>query len=163
MNVLRRHFVQAGVAVLAGGLVVAFWPRTPETPEDLIRRQVIRMARAAEQQDLSAVLEGISERFRGPESGGRQEVKQLLAAQLFRRNWVRVFVADQQVTLISPTEAEFVGKFVLGGAEATELKTLAQESVVGSYEIKGKLAQEGDGQWRFVTASYRQLAPGQVF
>jgi hypothetical protein len=157
---LSRRWVLALAAALAGLLIWILWPRGPVTPEERIRRQVIDMARAAEHRDLSFIMEQVSPRFRSHEGWDRDEVKSVLASEILRGQWVRVFVVDFQVTVDTPRHAQMKGKFWLGRSDAKTLKELAAQSQVQGYEIDGELELE-DGDWRFVSASHQPLDPSQ--
>jgi hypothetical protein len=87
-------------------------------------------------------------------------VKGVLAAELFRGEWVRVFVADLDVTVDTPQRAHLKGQFLLGRSDAKTLKELAAQSQVQGYEIDGVLELEGE-QWRFISATHRPLDPTQ--
>ena len=114
-------------------------------------------------EDLAFIMDQISESFRGTSPAlSRQELKQLLAAQILRGQWVRVFVRDIDVELRSPTEAHFRGKFIFGRSEADTLERLAAESRIQAYQVDGILHLE-DGEWRFVSGGYRVIPPGQLF
>ena len=112
---------------------------------------------AAEQKDLGAVMEEISDRFRGDQGLSKQELKGVLAGQLLRGAWVRIFTTDLEVKLRSPSTADFSGKFIFGRSAAKELKDLARDSELSRYQIDATLEKERDGEWRFVTAQYRQI------
>jgi hypothetical protein len=161
--VTRSKVVGAGLALAAAVAVLVFWPREEPSPEEHIRQKVIQMTAAAEQKDLGFIMEQISESFRGTHPRlSRQELKQLLAAQILRGQWVRVFVRDIDVELRSPTEARFRGKFIFGRSEADTLERLAAESQIQAYEVEGSLHRE-DGEWRFVSGGYRVIPAGQLF
>lgn len=158
MKVFSTRGFAVLLAAVAATLVLLLWPEREERPEELIERKVVLITRAAEEKDLSAIMEHVSERFRMPE-GGKQEVKQLLAAQLFRGSWVRVFTADLQLKVTSPSRAEISGRFIFARSEAQRLADLAKESVVSSYAIDASLEKEADGEWRFLSARYREAEP----
>lgn len=159
----RSTLIGIVLAVLAGALVLLLWPSEELTPEQIIERQVIQMADAAEKKDVAAVMEHVSERFQGGQSMSKDDLKRLIAAQVFRGTWVRVFVRDIDVQLASPTEAEFTGKFIFGRSQADTVEKLAAQSQIQGYLVTGKLEKEADGEWRFVSGSYRAMAPGEIF
>ncbi len=152
-KLLALLFVAAAaiVAMLVGS------KGSPASAEELIRQKAIKMARAAEQKDLGYIMDQVSERF-GFEGGGKHELHQLLAGQMLRGNWLRVFVVDVTVTPTSPTTATFSGKFIFGRSKATTLKELAKESELSSYAIEAKLEKERDN-WKFVSAKHRSIDP----
>ncbi len=155
MTVSRERLLAVGLALAAALAVWILWPRAPEDPEEVIRQKVIQMARAAEKKDVGFVLDQLSESFRSADGLSKQEMKGFIAAQILRGSWVRVFVVDTRVSAAGST-AEFQGKFVFGRSDAKELQNLTKESVMGSYRVEGKLTRESDGQWRFVSASWRE-------
>ncbi|MGA9520365.1 MAG: hypothetical protein WBV82_02810 [Myxococcaceae bacterium] len=159
----RSRVVGAALALAAAVAVLVLWPRNKPTPEEQIRQMVIQMTAAAEEKDLGFIMEQISERFRGTSPAlSKQELRQILAAQILRGQWVRVFVRDIDVELRSPSEAWFRGKFIFGRSEADTLERLSAESRIQAYEVEGTLEQE-DGEWRFVSGGYRVIPAGQLF
>lgn len=152
------------LALAAGALVLFFWPEEELTPEQLIERNVIAMTHAAEQKDVAAVMEHISDRFRGTSQAvSKDDVRRLIAANVLRGTWVRVFVRDIEVRATSATEAEFEGKFIFGRSEADTVEKLAAESQISGYRVTGRVEREADGAWRFVTGGYERIGPGQLF
>ena len=155
---LSRLIVVA-LVLAVGALVYLLWPRSEPTPDEAVRRIVVECTRAAEKKDVAAIMEHVSERFKANEGLGKQEVKQVLAGQLFRGQWVRVFTTDLEVRTTSPSSVEMTGKFIFGRSDAKELKDLARESVVSSYQIDATFEREPDGEWRAVSARYQQADP----
>jgi hypothetical protein len=155
-----RTVIGTVIALALGGAAWVLWPAGEESPKERIEREVTQMARAAEKRDLGFVMERISPRFRSSEGWGRDDLKGVLAAELLRGEWVRVFVADLDVTVDTPQRAHLKGKFLLGRSDAKTLKELAAQSQVQGYEIDGALELEG-GQWRFLSATHLPLDPSQ--
>lgn len=141
----RRTVVGVGLALAAGGLVYALWPRPQLTPEDEVRALVARAVLAAERRDAAAATEELADGFRGPSGLSKTEVKQLLLGQFFGARQIVVLNPSLDVTVSSPTEASFKGRFLFGRdhqvAEAT------------SYEIEAELQKTSDG-WRIVSARW---------
>jgi hypothetical protein len=132
-----------------------------KTPEERIRSQVLAMAQAAEERKLGEIMEHISSRFHSSEGWDRDEVKSVLASEIFQGRFVRVFVAGLDVSLDSDTQARMKGKFVLGRSDAKTLQDLVGQSQMDAYEITGELELE-DGDWRFVSASHRPLDAKEI-
>lgn len=158
----RGRLLAAVIAVAAAGLTYALVSGKELPAEEVIRRKAIAMADAAEKKDVGFIMKQVSERFRADSGLSRDEVKGFLAAQLLRGEWVRVFTANVEVTLTSASTADFRGTYVLARSQAKLLKDLARESVVGSYEITGKVERESDGEWRFVSAGWKEADPGSL-
>jgi hypothetical protein len=132
------------IAVLVGLAVYFAWPREKLSPEDEIRALVARMVASAERRDVSGVLEGVAEEFRG---GGltRAELKQLVLGQLFGAQQVVVLNPLLQVTVKSPTEGHFKGTFLLGRDGAAPEASRS--------EIEADVRKGPDG-WRVVSGRW---------
>ncbi len=154
-----RRIVPIVAALAAAGLLLLLWPKGEQPPEEQVRRVVVSMTRYAEEKDVQAILEHVSDRFRADQGMGKQELKQYLAAQLFRNRWVRVFTTDLEVKATSPTTVEMTGRFIFGRSDAKTLEELAKESVVDSYQIDARFEREEDGVWRAAWAKYRRADP----
>jgi ketosteroid isomerase-like protein len=154
----------AVVAALVGVLVLVVGSRREHPPEELIQHKVVQMAANAEKKDLSAIMKEISADFRGTRPAlTREELRAVLAAQILGGNWLRVFIREMEVTVTSPTDAAFRGKFIFGRSQADTLEKLASESRIQAYQVDATLRKEDDGEWRFVSGGYRVLPPGELF
>jgi ketosteroid isomerase-like protein len=151
------------VALAAGGLTYWLLSRSGPSPEELIRQKAEQMADAAEKKDLGFIMDQVSRDFRTEDGVGRDEVKGILAGQFLRGQWVRVFTSDIEVTMTSADSADFKGSYIFGRSDAKLLKDLAKESVMGSYEITAKVVKEADGEWRFISARWRQVESSGLF
>jgi hypothetical protein len=163
LTLSRSRVVGVGLALLVSGAVIALWPREAPSLEEAIRRKIIEMTRLAEEKDISGLMEGVSERFKAKEGWGKEQVRGVLAAQVLRGQWVRIFLRDLSVTELSPTQVEFSAKFVFGRSEAQLLEQLAQETVLSIWEVSGTFEKEQDGEWRVVVARNRRLEPKDLF
>ncbi len=161
MTVARSRLVAAAVVLIAAALTFGLWTRGSSTgAEELIQQKAIKMARAAEKKELGYIMDQVSDRFTSAEGWQKSDLRAVLAGQLLRGNWVRVFPANLKVTLTSSSTAAFSGKFIFGRSTATSLKDLARESAMSSYAIDAKLEKEGD-EWKFVSASHREIDPSE--
>jgi hypothetical protein len=163
LTLSRSRVVGLALALLAGGLVLALWPRQEPTVQEAITRKIIQMTRAAEQKDIGTVMEGVSERFKSGQGWSKQQVKGVLVAQVLRGQWVRIFHTGLDVTEVSPTRGDFSVKFIFARSEAQELEQLARESVINAWLVEGSFEKEQDGEWRVVAARNRQLDPSELF
>jgi hypothetical protein len=163
MTVSKSKLLGAGLALAVAALVLLLWPRGEDDARTLIERQLINTVRAAEEKDLGFVMDQVSERFKSAEGWGKPEVKAVLAAQLFRGEWVRVFLTDYAVTVTSPNTAELRAQFVFGRSDAKSFKDLAKDSVVSAEQIDARLEKEADGEWRYVWAKHAQVDPSSLF
>ena len=139
-----RQLAGPAIAVLVALAVYFAWPQEQRSPEDEIRALVARVIVRAEKRDLAGVTEVLADGFRG---GGldKTELKQLLAGQFFGARQLVVLNPLLEVTVRSPTEGTFKGKFLFGRDGA------APEA--SSYTIEAEVEKTGDG-WQLVTASW---------
>ncbi|MHB8872152.1 MAG: hypothetical protein ACYC8T_00550 [Myxococcaceae bacterium] len=158
-----RLIVGLVVALSLAGVGVALWPGAHPPPQELITRNIVKMVRAAEDREVSGVMEYVSASFRSDEGWTREEAKAVVAQQVLSRTWVRIFTTGLDVSVTSESTASMKGKFIFGRSDAQKLDELAKESVLSAYEIEGRLEKEQDGVWRFVWARHRQLPPGALF
>jgi hypothetical protein len=148
VTVSRSRLLGLVLALLAGGLVLALWPREEPSVQEAITRKIVQMTRAAEQKDIAEVMEGVSERFKAGRGWGKEQVRGVLVAQVLRGQWVRIFHTGLEVTEVSPTRGGFTVKFIFARSEARDLEELARESVVNAWSVEGVFEKEQDGEWR---------------
>jgi hypothetical protein len=163
LTLSRSRVVGLALALLAGGLVLALWPRAELSVQEAITRKIIQMTRAAEQKDVGGLMEGVSEHFKSAQGWSKEQVRGLMVAQVLRGQWVRIFHTDLEVTEVSPTRGDFSVKFIFARSEAQELEQLARESVINAWLVEGSFEKEQDGEWRVVVARNRQLDPTELF
>ncbi|CAM4000632.1 hypothetical protein G4177_23015 [Corallococcus sp. ZKHCc1 1396] len=162
MVVTRSRVVSGMAALLAAGLVLFLWPREEPGVKDAVTRRIIAMTRSAEEKDVGGVMEGVSERFKTTDGWSRQDVHRILAAQVLRGQWVRIFTTDIQVHEVTPTQADFEARFIFGRSQADKLEDLARDSVLNAYSIEGVFEKEADGEWRVMKAKQRRLDPSEL-
>ncbi len=163
VTVTRSRVVGLVLALLVGGLVLAFWPREEPPVQEAITRKIIQMTRAAEQKDVSGVMEGVSERFKSGQGWGKDQVKGVMVAQVLRGQWLRIFHTDLEVTEVSPTQGDFSVRFIFARSDAQQLDQVGQDSVLNAWEVEGTFEKEQDGEWRVVVAKNRRLEPTELF
>lgn len=139
-----RQLAGPVIALLVGLGVYFLWPKEKLSPEDEIRALVARVVSRAEQRDSSGVVEALGDGFRGG-GLGKQEVKQLLVGQFFRARQIVVLNPLLEVTVKSPREGSFKGRFLFGRDGAAPDAT--------QYEIEADLLKTDDG-WQIVSASW---------
>lgn len=162
MVLTRARVVSGMAAVVAAALVLYFWPREEPGVKEAVTRRIIAMTRAAEEKNVGEVMEGVSDRFKSPEGWSKQDVHRIMAAQVLRGQWVRIFTTDIDVQELSPTQGEFQARFIFGRSQADKLEDLARDSVLNAYSIEGTFEKESDGEWRVVKARQRQLDPSEL-
>ncbi len=154
----RSRVVGVGLALLAGGLVLALWPREEPAVKEAITREIVSMTHAAQEKDVDGVMERVSERFRGAQNWDKQQVRGILALQVLRGQWVRVFTTNLEVTEVSPTRGDFRVKIIFGRSPGGKIEELSRDTVLSAYLIEGAFEKE-DGKWRVVQARHQALSP----
>lgn len=145
------------LALIAAGAVLFFWPRGPKNPEDQIRKLVAECVADANNKDVSSITDRIDDRFVGPNTASKQEVRQILAYQLLRQQEVAVILNPTlSVTITSPTQASMTGYFVFGRTKVKTAEELTQGAVAAVYKIDADLENK-DGKWWFTAAQYQKV------
>jgi hypothetical protein len=150
----------AALAALAAALVAAValaWGRlraAPQTDEERIVALLEDAARAAEERRVADAVAPVSERFA---AGGldRRGVKQLVALQVLRGEWVSVSVTTPRVRLDGDRARANVDAVLSRGAKGKALAALVPgEASVHRFALR--LEREPEG-WRVVEASWRPV------
>lgn len=152
----RTLAVTAGAAALVA-LAALAWGRlrrAPQTDEDLIVALFEGAARAVEARDVSAAVEGVSERF-AAEGLDRHGVKQVLAFQVLRGGWVSVSIAGARVRVDGDQARANVDAVLSRGARGKDLAALLPAEA-SAHRFSFRLAREPEG-WRVVEASWRPV------
>jgi len=160
--VTRRDVLAAAVAVCTGAAVYVSWGKGPPPgPEELIRRQVVEMARAAEARDVGALMERVSTEFSAPDFGDRDALRGLLAALLLRGEWVRAWPVDVRVALRDGRSAHANMRMVLGRSTSARLEDLGKDTALSGYRMEMDWRLEGE-TWRVTSATARELSPTEL-
>ncbi|MBM4381300.1 MAG: hypothetical protein FJ086_18680 [Deltaproteobacteria bacterium] len=158
----RRDLLAAAVAACAAAVVYFSWGKGPPPgPEELIRRHVGEMARAAEARDVGALMERISADFSAPEFGDRDALRGLLAALLLRGEWVRAWPVDVRVALKDGRAAHATLRVVLGRSTSARLEDLGKDTALSGYRMELDWKREGEA-WRITSATARELSPTEL-
>ncbi|BDG04920.1 hypothetical protein [Anaeromyxobacter oryzae] len=154
----RRSAVQllAAAAVALAATVTWRLTRAPPRDEDRIRALLDSAARAAEERRPAEVVIALSERFRG-QGLDRQGVKQLVAWQVLRGEWVAVSIAGAAVAVEGDAARANVDAIL--SRAAGKGKTLAGllPGEATAHRFACRLERE-DGEWRVVSAEWRPIS-----
>ena len=151
----KLAFLSGIILVLA---LVVLSRRGNDDPEARIRAAINDGIEAAEAQDLSGVMEVVSERFKS-RTMDRDQLKGMLFIQLRRGAWRRVFLTDAEITLgdeVPVTTAKVKLEALL--ASGKEVKTI--EDVVPTNAAKYQfdlIFENEDDTWRVVSAEYKRV------
>jgi hypothetical protein len=152
---LRTVVVAAALAVAA----VVAWrllDRGPApTEEERIRALFEAAARAAGERSAADVVAPLSERFRG-EGLDRGGVKQLVALQLLRGEWVSVALGGVQVAVDGERARANVDAVLVRAAGKGRGLAELLPGDAAAHRFECTLERE-DGAWRVVAASWRPI------
>jgi hypothetical protein len=146
----------------AGAGMLAVWPSCSSRPlsaEERIRARFEEVARAAEMRKVDKVVEILSERFTGGgEDGhlGRDEVRRMLALELFRGKWVSVGVTSAEVIVDGPRARANVDVVMSRAADKEKGLAALLPGEAAAHRFQLELAEE-DGQWRVVSGSWHEI------
>ena len=150
-------------ALLAAGAAAIVWRLLDSGPpgdEARIRALFEEAARAAEARRPAEVVEALSDRFRG-QGLDRQGVKQLVAWQVLRGEWVAVSIAG--VAIAVDGDAARANVDAILSRAAGEGKALADllPGEASAHRFACRLERE-DGAWRVVSAEWRAIPVGEA-
>jgi len=153
--VSRRTLAAAAAALAVVGL--ALWRpwREPPGDEERIAALFLDAARAVEEKRVGDAVEAVSERYRG-EGLDRRGVKQLVAAQVLRGEWVSVTVAGTRVRLDGDAAEAVVDVVLARSGKGARLADLLPEQASAS-RLTCRLEREA-GEWRIVSAARRPVS-----
>jgi len=151
---LRTAALLLAAAALAAA--VALWARrAPPGDAQAIRALFDDAARAASERRVSDAVAGVSEAFAG-HGLDRRGVKQLVAFQVVRGEWVSVTIAGASIAVEGDAaRANVDAVLARGGASAKPLAALLPGEA-SAHRFACRLAREEDG-WRVVAAEWRPI------
>lgn len=153
-----------GVVIVLAVLAVILWPRTPVTPEEVIRQKVVQIKAAVREEDLGFILDQFSDGFAGTNGMSKDDLRRMLAAQFIRGELFRMEIVNTpEVTLSSSSEAQMTTRLLLYRADSKAPAEIPASSHIGLFDIDAKLQRNADGDWQFVSGSYKRLPPGTLF
>lgn len=156
MKIERIHVIGAGVLVAAGALYLAFGRGESLPPAQAIDRLIDRSAAAAEEGDLDALMEAVSEDFEGDLGGqtmGRARLQNYLLMMTRREGGVDVEILSRDISVSGPDAEEAsatVEAVVVGGGLGGALSGDAD-----ARHIELDLRLEDD-TWKVVYATHRR-------
>ena len=137
--------------VAAAGAVWRCGRPPPPIDEELIRTLYADAVRAAEERRVSDAVAGVSERFQG-QGLDRRGLKQLVAGQALRGNWLVVRIAGLRIEVTGDT-ARAVLDLVATRAGAGKALADLMPSEGNAWRVDCRLEREPEG-WRIVGATW---------
>jgi hypothetical protein len=147
----RRTALIALLVLAAAGAAWRLSRPPPPSDEELIRTLYDDAVRAAEERRVSDAVAGLSERFQG-QGLDKRGVKQLVAANALRGNWLVVRIAGLRIEVTGGT-ARAVLDLVATRAGAGKALADLLPSEGNAWRIDCRLDRESEG-WRIVGATW---------
>ena len=153
---MRKAALLAVLALVAvgGGLLASRLLRAPASDEERIQGLLVAAARAAEERKAGEVVEAVSERFAG-EGLDRRGLKQFVAFQILRGEWVSVSIAGTRIEVAGNAARAAVDVVLARSGKGVKLADLLPAG--GSvHRLQLRLEREG-GDWKVVRARWRPV------
>jgi hypothetical protein len=127
----------------------------PLTDEEQIRALFQDAVRAVGERQVGDAVAGVSERFQGEGGLDKRAVKQLIAAEVFRGEWVTLSIAGLQVD-VDGARAKAVLDVVMArsGKGADLAALLPGDAAANRFSVALEREQEG---WRIIGATRREV------
>ncbi len=159
MQVSRRALAIAVATVGVAAAAWLVWPRRPPSDEERIRAAVDAMALGAEDRDVAAIVEHVSDVYRG-EGGTKDELRALLFQYLRGAEFVSATIRGFHVD-VQGDQADAVFRVILARVRGTQDVKEADVVNAGAHEIKAHFVREGS-EWRLARASQREIPAAQA-
>jgi len=147
----RRTAIVAAAVILAAGTIWRFTRPPPRSDQELIHSLYDDAIRASEERRVSDAVAGLSERFRG-QGLDKPGVKQLVAANTLRGNWVVVRMAGLRIEVTGETARAVVDLVATRSGAGKALADLLPADG-NAWRVDCRLEREPEG-WRIVGATW---------
>jgi ketosteroid isomerase-like protein len=126
-----------------------------ETEEDKVKKVVTSVQKAAEEKQISAVLDHISKNYLDPQGNDYNGIKGLLAFYFFRHQKVSVYMPNIDIVVTGATAKALFQAVLTGrGPEGGVLP-----EALGAYNFEVLLKKE-DGDWKAASAKWERVGEG---
>ncbi|MGH7785801.1 MAG: hypothetical protein ACRERC_02985 [Candidatus Binatia bacterium] len=142
----------ASLAFLA--LLLAACRGEPDTPDGQIRALVARAKSAAEEQDIAALRDMISERYDDAEDNDKRALTAIVAYHLMRNSSIHLFAQVSRIDLAEAGRAAAVVYVAMGARPIPSVDALGGLRA-DIYRFDLHLAEESPGDWKLLGAEWR--------
>jgi hypothetical protein len=160
MTTRRVALAALAAFVLAGAGAGAWtaWRRAgpPPTDEALVRALLADAARAAGEKRPGAVVDALSEAFRGPGGMDREEARRVVVGAVLRGGWVSASIGGVALAIDGDVGRANVDVVLARGTGAGKALAALLPGEASVHRFGLALAREPDG-WRVVLASWRPV------
>jgi hypothetical protein len=129
-----------------------------QSPEEQVRTVIEEIERAAEEGDVSAFKEVISESYTDERGFDKQDLIAYVTFHVMRHTHRRFFARVRSIEIREGGRAEVVVVAAISGRDVSGIEELASLNA-DVYKIDLDLDDEGEGDWRVVWAQWRRTAP----
>jgi len=127
----------------------------PLTDEEQIRALFQDAVRAVGEKRVGDAVVGVSERFQGEGGLDKRAVKQLIAAQVFRGEWLTISIAGLQVELDGARAKAVLDVVMARSGKGADLASLLPgEAAANRFSVALEHGAEG---WKIVGATRREV------
>lgn len=127
------------------------------TPEEQIKSMFQQSLKSVNNKDLGSFMENISDQFIGPYTMNKQDAKRYIFAQLYRKQWHRVFLYDAKIDIHSSNEASATIQIALArGSKIETLQDLTKKADYDAFQLKLNLEKQ-DSRWLVTHAKHQTL------
>lgn len=143
------------IVILALFLIVACTKE--ESPEAQITKMLQQSVTSANEKDLGGLMENVSEKFIGPYTMSKKDAKRYIFAQLYRKQWHRVFLYEAKIDVESENEAKAEIRIAIArGDKIEKLKDLTKKADYDAFQLKIDLSKEGS-KWLVIKAQHQVI------
>ncbi len=130
----------------------------PQTPGQQVRAVIEATAQAAEEGDVAAFKEIVSESYQDERGNDKRALAAYVTFHVMRNKSRRVFTRIRSIEIRDAGRAEVVVVAAITGSSIRSPEELSGLHA-DVYKIDMDLDDEGDGDWRLVWAQWRSTAP----
>ena len=128
-----------------------------ESPETQITKMLRQSVTSANEQDLGGLMDNVSDEFVGPYTMSKQDAKRYIFAQLYRKQWHRVFLYDAKIDVQNETEAKAQIRIAIArGNKIEKLEDLKNKADYDAFQLKIDL-MKNDSKWQVTRAQHQKL------
>jgi|GEM_PF-6089941 len=128
-----------------------------ESPEAQITKMLQQSVKSANEKDLGGLMENVSDKFIGPYTMNKNDAKRYIFAQLYRKQWHRVFLYEAKIEVQSGNEAKAEIRIAIARGEKIEkLTDLTKKSDYDAFQLKIDLIKN-DSKWLVIKAQHQTI------
>ena len=134
----------------------------PESLEEQVRAMIAQAEAAAEERDLEAIKALISETYRDERGNSKQNVASLVTLYFLQNRSIYLLTRIDMLAVADSMQAEASVLVAMAGQPIGEasILTLARAAL---YRFDFTFADEGEGDWKVMRATWQRAEAGDFF